>query len=118
MTRHGGASPPGSHRECIESCFVKKRMEFNMGVNGRSGAIFISPQIAQKGRGHLKHDFCLTAWLLPDWTMTYKVRSDGGVVETDRKYYIYIYMSSFTRLTRILRLYNQELFFFYFFFPR
>src|SRR4029434_7347425 len=24
MTRHGGASPPGSHRECIELCFVKK----------------------------------------------------------------------------------------------
>src|SRR4029434_9495437 len=48
-------------------------------------AIFISPQIAQKGCGHLKHDFCLTAWLLPDWTMTFKGRSDGLVVASDRK---------------------------------
>src|SRR4029434_8923581 len=48
-------------------------------------AIFISPQIAQKGRGHLKHDFCLTAWLLPDWTMTFKGRSDSLVVESERK---------------------------------
>src|SRR4029434_1551377 len=48
----------------------------------RSGAIFISPQ---KGRGHLKHDFRLTERLLPDSTMTYRGRSDGLVVESDRK---------------------------------
>src|SRR4029434_633948 len=48
----------------------------------RSGAIFISPQ---KGRRHLKHDFRLTERLLPDSTMTYRGRSDGLVVESDRK---------------------------------
>src|SRR4029434_10181592 len=75
----------------------------------RSGAIFISPQ---KGRGHLKHDFRLTERLLPDSTMTYRGRPDGLVVESDRK-------SSFTRLTRILRLYIRSFFYFYFiFFPR
>src|SRR4029434_8921486 len=31
------------------------------------------------------HTFCLTAWLLPDSTMTYRGRSDGLVVGTDRK---------------------------------
>src|SRR4029434_9703489 len=39
----------------------------------------------EKGRGHLKHDFRLTERLLPDSTMTYRGRSDGLVVESDRK---------------------------------
>src|SRR4029434_9297365 len=41
------------------------------------------------GRGHLKHDFRLTERLLPDstmtMTMTYRGRSDGLVVESNRK---------------------------------
>src|SRR4029434_4291135 len=81
MTRHGGASPPGIHRECI----VKKN-GFNMGVNGKDlGRLSFWPKLPQKGRGHLKHDFRLTERLLPDSTMTYRGRSDGLVVESDRK---------------------------------
>ena len=52
--------------------------------------IFISPQIAQKGRGHLKHDFRLTERLLPDSTMTYRGRSDSLVVESDIIFKIYL----------------------------
>src|SRR4029434_7040883 len=43
------------------------------------------PKSLQKGWGHLKHDFRLTERLLPDSTMTYRGRSDGLVVESDRK---------------------------------
>src|SRR4029434_7882299 len=39
----------------------------------------------EKGRGNLKHDLRLTERLLPDSTMTYRGRSDGLVVESDRK---------------------------------
>src|SRR4029434_9498067 len=39
----------------------------------------------QKARGHLKHDFRLTERLLPDSAMTYRGRSDGLMVESDRK---------------------------------
>src|SRR4029434_10641376 len=63
----------------------------------RSGAIFISPQIVPEGppqKGHLKHDFRLTERLLPDSTMTYRGRSDGLVVESDRKKKCHIHTDS------------------------
>src|SRR4029434_1055084 len=87
MTRPGGASPPGSHRECIELCFVKK-MDLTWESMGEVwGDFHFAPKSPQKGRGHLKHDFRLTERLLPDSTMTYRYRcrSDGLVVESDRK---------------------------------
>ena len=57
-----------------------------MGVNGRGlGRFSFRPKSPQKGRGHLKHDFRLTERLLPDSTMTFRGRSDGLVVESDRK---------------------------------
>src|SRR4029434_792717 len=98
MTRHGGASPPGSHREhrhikvymsmienVLRALFCEKN-GFNMGVNGRVlGRFSFRSKSPQKGRGHLKHDFRLTERLLPDSTMTYRGRSDGLVVESDRK---------------------------------
>src|SRR4029434_5399540 len=49
------------------------------------GELSFRPKLPQKGRGHLKHDFRLTKRLLPDSTMTYRGRSDGLVVESDRK---------------------------------
>jgi len=65
--------------------FCEKNV-FNMVVNGRGlGRFSFRPKSPQKGRGHLKHDFRLTEWLLPDSTMTYKSRSDGLVLESDRK---------------------------------
>src|SRR4029434_9686981 len=45
------------------------------------GGFPFRPKSPQKGWGHLKHDFRL----LPDSTMTYRGRSDGLVVESDRK---------------------------------
>src|SRR4029434_10692074 len=73
--------------------------------------ICLCPKSPQKGRGHLKHDFRLTERLLPDSTMTYRCRSGGLVVESDRKknYYISMYMSSFTRLC----VYISGVFFFF-----
>src|SRR4029434_7883999 len=90
------------HREL---CFVKKN-GFNMSMGRGLGRFSFRPNRTRGG--HLKHDFRLTERLLLDSTMTYRGRSDGLVVESDRK-------SSFTRLTRILRLYIRSLFFF---FPR
>src|SRR4029434_627306 len=49
------------------------------------GDFSFRPKSPQKGWGHLKHDFRLTERLLPDSTMTYRDRSDGLVVEYDRK---------------------------------
>src|SRR4029434_6869148 len=75
--------------EAIENALrglVCEKNGFNMGVNGRGlGRFSFRPKSAQKGRGHLKHDFRLTESLLPDSTMTYRGRSDGLVVESDRK---------------------------------
>src|SRR4029434_10561972 len=46
--------------------------------------------------------------------MTYRGRSDGLVVESDRKKIItFKFTSSFTRLARILRLYIRSFFFFF-----
>ena len=86
MTRRGGASPPGSHRECIESSVLWKKNVFNMGVNGRGlGRFSFRPKSPRKGGAIWSTTFALTAWLLPDWTMIFKGRSDGLVVESDRK---------------------------------
>src|SRR4029434_10965819 len=49
------------------------------------GRFSFRPKSPQKGWGLLKHDFRLTERLLPDSTMTYRGRSDGLVVESDRK---------------------------------
>src|SRR4029434_7068923 len=78
----------------------------------RSGAIFISPQ---KGRGHLKHDFRLTERLLPDSTMTYRDRSDGLVVESDRKKSITFKFTCHLRDLQGYCVYKSGVFFFSFF---
>src|SRR4029434_10657086 len=49
------------------------------------GRFSFRPKSPQKGGGHLKHDFRLTERLLPDSAMTYRGRSDGLMVESDRK---------------------------------
>src|SRR4029434_9278621 len=87
------------HREL---CFVKKN-GFNMSMGRGLGRFSFRPNRTRGG--HLKHDFRLTERLLHESTMTYRGRSDGLVVQSDRK-------SSFTRLTRILRLYIRSFFFF------
>src|SRR4029434_3940597 len=101
-----GRALPAAIENALRALFCEKN-GFNMGVNGRGlGRFSFRPKLPQKGWGHLKHDFRLTERLLPDSTMTYRGRSDGLVVESDRK-------SSFTRLTRILRLYIRSFFFFF-----
>src|SRR4029434_7850222 len=68
-----------------ELCFVKK-MELTWESMGEVwGDFHFAPNRPRRGRGHLKHDFRLTERLLPDSTMTYRGRSDGLVVESDRK---------------------------------
>src|SRR4029434_4853513 len=69
----------------LRALFCEKN-GFNIGVNGRGlGRFSFRPKSPQNGRGHLKHDFRLTERLLPHTTMTYRGRSDGLVVESDRK---------------------------------
>src|SRR4029434_1244484 len=104
--------------EAIENALrglVCEKNGFNMGVNGRGlGRFSFRPKSAQKGRGHLKHDFRLTESLLPDSTMTYRGRSDGLVVESDRKTIITF---KFTCLLRDLQKYcvfKKGVFFFFF----
>src|SRR4029434_5732088 len=67
------------HREL---CVVKKN-GFNMSMGRGLGRFSFRPN--RPRRGHLKHDFRLTERLLLDSTMTYRGRSDGLVVESDRK---------------------------------
>src|SRR4029434_196285 len=77
--------PPEPIENALRALFCEKS-GFNMGVNGRGlGRFSFRPKSPQKGRVHLKHDFRLTERLLPDSTMTYRGRSDGLVVESDRK---------------------------------
>src|SRR4029434_10536089 len=101
-----GRGLPEAIENALRALFCEKN-RFNMGVNGRGlGRFSFRPKLPQKGRGHLKHDFRLTERLLPDSTMTYRGRSDGLVVESDRKKIITF---KCTRLTRILRLYISSL---------
>src|SRR4029434_5041473 len=80
-----GRALPEAIENALRALFCEKN-GFNMGVNGRGLVRFsFRPKSPQKGRGHLKHDFRLTERLLPDSTMTYRGRSDGLVVESDRK---------------------------------
>src|SRR4029434_9244862 len=76
---------PEAIENALRALFCEKN-GFNMGVNGRGlGRFSFRPKSPQKGRGHLKHHFTLTERLLPDLTITYRGRSDGLVVESDRK---------------------------------
>src|SRR4029434_5606649 len=76
---------PEAIENALRALFCEKN-GFNMGANGRGlGRFSFRPKSPQKGWGHLKHDFRLTERLLPDSTMTYRGRSDGLVVESDRK---------------------------------
>ena len=88
-----------------------------MGVNGRGlGRFSFRPKSPQKGRGHLKHDFRLTERLLPDSTMTYRGRSDGLVVESDRKKIITFKFTCHLRDLQGYCVYTSGGFFFFFFF--
>src|SRR4029434_9159729 len=80
-----GRALPETIENALTALFCEKN-GFNMGVNGRGLRRFsFRPKLPQKGRGHLKLDFRLTERLLPDSTMTHRCRSDGLVVESDRK---------------------------------
>src|SRR4029434_9331304 len=80
-----GRALPEAIENALRALFCEKN-GFNIGVNGRGlGRFSFRPKSPQKGRGHLKHDFRLTARLLPYSTMTYRGRSDGLVVESNRK---------------------------------
>src|SRR4029434_7852968 len=87
-----------------------------MGVNGRDlGRFSFWPKSPQKGRGHLKHDFRLTERLLPDSTMTYRGRSDGLVVESDRKKIITFKFTCHLRDLEGYCVHTQGVFFSFFF---
>src|SRR4029434_1663672 len=80
-----GRALPEATENALRALFCEKN-GFSMGVNGRGlGRFSFRPKSPQKGRGHLKHDFRLTERLLHDAIMTYRGRSDGLVVESDRK---------------------------------
>src|SRR4029434_9023634 len=89
-----------------------------MRVNGRGlGRFSFRPKSPQKGRRHLKHDFRLTERLLPDSTMTYRGRSDGLVVESDRKKIITFNFTCHLRDLQAYCVHTSGVFFFFFFFP-
>ena len=88
-----------------------------MGVNGRGlGRFSFRPKSPQKGRVHLKHDFKLTEQLLPDSTMTYRGRSDGLVVESDRKKLLHLNLRVIYATYNDIAFIHKE-FFFFFLFP-
>src|SRR4029434_7405339 len=80
------------------------------------GDFHFAPKSPQKGRGHLKHDFRLTAWLLPDSTMTYRDRSDGLVVESDRKKILHLNIRVIYATYKDIAFIHNEFFFIYLFF--
>src|SRR4029434_1228146 len=50
MTRHGGASPPGSHRECIESPVLWKKMDLTWESMGEVwGDFHFAPHRPRRG---------------------------------------------------------------------
>src|SRR4029434_11215067 len=110
-----GRALPEAIENALRALFCEKN-GFSMGVNGRGlGRFSFRPKSPQKGRGHLKHDFTLIERLLPDSTMTYRGRSDGLVVQSDK-------MITFKCTCRHLRdlqgycVYTSGVFFFFFFF--
>src|SRR4029434_6520154 len=66
----------------------------------------------------LKHDLRLTERLLPDSTMTYRGRSDGLVVESDRKKILHLNLHVIYATYKDIVFIHQEVFFFFFFSPR
>ena len=108
---------PEAIENALRALFCEKN-GFNMGVNGRGlGRFSFRPKSPQKGRGHLKHDFRLTERLLPDSTMTYRGRSDGLVVESDRKKIItFKFTCHFTYTYKNIAFIHKELFLFIYFF--
>src|SRR4029434_3559585 len=99
----------------LRALFCEKN-GFNMGVNRRGlGRFSFRPKSPQKGWGHLKHDFRLTERLLPDSIMTYRGRSDGLVVESDRKKIITFKLTCHLRDLQGYCVYTSGVFFFVFF---
>src|SRR4029434_7478652 len=109
-----GRALPEAIENALRSLFCEKN-GFNMGVNGRGlGRFSFRPKSPQKGWGHLKHDFRLTERLLPDSTMTYRGRSDGLVVESDRKKMITFKFTCHLRDLQGYCVYTSGGFFFFF----
>src|SRR4029434_2695404 len=111
-----GRALPEAIENALRALFCEKN-GFNMGVNGRGlGRFSFRPKSPQKGRGHLKHDFRLTERLLNDSTMTYKGRSHGLVVESDRKKCITFKFTCHLRNLQGYCVNTSGVFFFFFFF--
>ena len=109
-----GRALPEAIENALRALFCEKN-GFNMGVNGRGlGRFSFRPKSPQKGRGHLKHDFRLTERLLPDSTMTYRGRSDGLVVESDRKKIITFKFTCHLRDLQGYCVYTSGVFFLFF----
>src|SRR4029434_2271716 len=107
---------PEAIENALRALFCEKN-GFNMGVNGRGlGRFSFRPKSPQKRWGHLKHDFRLTERLLPDSTMTYRDRSDGLVVESDRKKMITFKFTCHLRDLHIAFIHKAFFFIFFFFF--
>src|SRR4029434_2489400 len=97
----------------LRALFCEKN-GFNMGINGRGlRPVSYRPKSPQKGRGHLKHDFRMTERLLPVSTMTYRGRSDGLVVESDRKKIITFKYTCHLRELQKYCVYTSGVFFFF-----
>src|SRR4029434_5386544 len=113
-----GRALPEAIENALRALFCEKN-GFNMGVNGRGlGRFSFRHKSPQKGRGHLKHDFRLTERLLPYSTMTYRGRSDGLVVESNRKKSItFKYSRRHLRDLQGYCVYTSGVFFCLFFFP-
>src|SRR4029434_2541146 len=110
-----GRALPEAIENALRALFCEKN-GFNMGVNGRGlGRFSFRPKSPQQGWGHLKHDFRLTERLLPDSTMTYRDRSDGLVVESDRKKILHLNLHVIYATYKNIAFIHKEFFFFFFF---
>src|SRR4029434_11233786 len=74
-----GRALPEATENALRALFCEKN-GFSMGVNGRGlGRFSFRPKSPQKGRGHLTHDFRLTARMLPDSDRKSVVEGKTGV---------------------------------------
>src|SRR4029434_8539026 len=111
-----GRALPEAIENALRALFCEKN-GFNMGVNGRGlGRFSFRPKSPQKGWSYVKRDFRLTEQMLPDSTMTYRGRSDGLVVESDRNFFFTFKFTCHLRDLQEYCVYTQGGFFFFFFF--
>src|SRR4029434_9549063 len=109
-----GRALPEAIENALRALFCEKN-GFNMGVYGSGlGRFSFRPKSPQKGRSHLKHDFRLTARILPDSTMTYRGRSGWLGVKSGKKKIFHLKFNFIYATYKDIAFIHKGVFFFFF----